>query len=72
VNVPPLEPSLNVTVPFGVDAVPVDVSATVAVYVIVFPTTTVDGLGVMVVLVSILVTCNEDMPELPECVPSPP
>jgi hypothetical protein len=40
-----------------VDFVPVDVSATVAVYVIVFPRATFDGLGVMVVLV--LFTADE-------------
>ncbi len=65
VNVPPLEPSLNVTVPVGVVAVPVDVSATVALYVIVFPATIVDGLGVMVVMVLRGITCNDDVAELP-------
>ncbi len=72
VNVPPLEPSVNVTVPVGVEAVPVAVSATVAVYVIVLPTATADGFGVMVVLVLRAVTCNDDMPELAVCALSPP
>jgi hypothetical protein len=71
VNVPPALPSLNVTVPVGVDAVPVDVSDTVTLYVIGFPATIVDGLGVMVVLVLRAVSCNDDAPKLISCIPSP-
>jgi hypothetical protein len=72
VNVPPLEPSLNVTVAVGVDFVPVDVSATVAVYVIVLLKGEIDGFGPMVVLVVRPLTTNNDMPRLVWCVLSPP
>ena len=48
-KLPPLPPSLNVTMRVGVDASPMEVSDTVTVYVIVFPIITDDGLGSMIV-----------------------
>ncbi len=44
-KLPPAPPSLHATEPVGVEGVPGEVSDTVTVYVIVFPMTTVDGLG---------------------------
>ena len=71
-KLPPLPPSPQLTAPVGVDEVPELVSATVAVNVIVFPIVTEDGLGDTVVLEVRRFTVNAEVPELPECVVSPP
>jgi len=69
-KVPPALPSLQLTVPLGVVAVPEEVSATVAVNVIVFPIMTVADPGNTVVLVVRRVTVSVDDPELVKCVAS--
>jgi len=69
VHVPP---GVNVTVPVGVLGVPAaDVSATVAVHVVLWPTTIVDGVQLTVVLVLRKLTVMVAEPELAGCAESP-
>ncbi len=70
-KLPPAPPSLHATVPVGVVAVPLSISATAALNVIVLPIVTDDGFGVMVVVVLRGPTVNADWPELVACVLSP-
>jgi len=65
----PLEPKL--TVPVGVDFVPVSVSVTVAVQVVATPIGTLAGLQLTLVLVERLFTVTVAVPELVACAPSP-
>jgi sorbitol-specific phosphotransferase system component IIBC len=69
VHVPP---GVNVTVPVGVDVVPVAVSVTVAVHDVACPTNTVDGVHATVVVVVRRLTVTLVLPELVACVESPP
>jgi hypothetical protein len=69
VHVPP---GVNVTVPVGVIAVPAaELSATVAVHVVAWLITTVDGVQLTVVVVDRLFTVTVVLPELDWCVASP-
>ena len=61
VHVPP---GVNVTVPLGVEAVPAAVSVTVAVHVVAWPITTVDGLQATVVVVVLRFTVTVADPVL--------
>jgi len=61
VHVPP---GVNVTVPLGVEAVPAAVSVTVAVHVVAWPITTVDGLQATVVVVVLRFTLTVADPVL--------
>ena len=63
-NIPPLPPSLHVTVPVGRILVPRPGSLTLELNVMAFPRFVVAGLGVTVVLVVRKVTDNDVMPEL--------
>ena len=63
---------LKLTVPVGVLFVPTSVSATVAVQVVGWPTTTDAGLQPTLVLVERKLTVTVVAPELPEWVVSPP
>ena len=65
-NEPPAPPSLKETVPVGVVFVPVSLSVTVAVKVMVPDNPIEDGLGVTAVVVVRLFTVKADVPELPE------
>ena len=67
-----LPPGVNVTVPVGVEAPEPLVSATVAVHVVAWLTTTDAGEHATVVLVVLIVTVTVVLPLLPACVPSPP
>ncbi len=64
-NVPPLLPSLHVTLPIRLVG-EAELSATVTVNVTSVPEFTVDGFGVTVVLVEWSSTVNDDVPELVE------
>ena len=57
-------PGVKVTVPVGVIAVPGDVSATVAVQLVAWPTKTVDGVQTTVVVVVRTVTVTVAVPVL--------
>jgi hypothetical protein len=61
----------KLTVPVGVDEIPVSVSFTVAVQVVVLPTLTVDGTHDTVVDVERVVTVTGVVPELVEWAESP-
>jgi hypothetical protein len=65
-------PGVKVTVPVGVIAVPVDVSATVAVHDVACPMNTVDGVHATVVVVARTVTVTLADPLLPAWFESPP
>ena len=62
---------LKLTVPVGVLLVPTPVSATVAVQVVAWPTTTVTGEQLRLVVVERLPTVTTVLPELPAWVVSP-
>jgi hypothetical protein len=71
VNVPPALPSFHIMVPEGEDAIPLLVSVTVPVKVIVPPVAIDAGLGVMSTVVVRRLTVSDDVPELATCVESP-
>src|SRR3989442_12007565 len=71
VKVPALSEA-KLTVPVGVDFVPVSVSVTVAVQVVGCPTATVAGVPLTVVEVERLFTVTVAVPLEVACVPSPP
>jgi hypothetical protein len=66
-NVPAAPVELNVTAPPGVDAVPGEVSVTVAVHVVKLPTTIVVGWHEIVILVARGLTVRTVVPKLVLC-----
>ncbi len=70
-KVPPLAPSLHVTVPVGEVAVPLSLSVTDAVKVMLLPGATEEGFGVTPVVV-VLSTVRAKVPELALFLESPP
>ena len=67
----PAVSEVKLTVPVGVDGVPVAVSVTVAVQVVLAPTGTVAGVQLTVVEVARLFTVTVVVPIEPTCAPSP-